>query len=184
VIGYMFFDTADLAGLQSSGDLNDVILHEMGHVLGFGTSWEPPAPDSLLTSTGTINGSTVGFFGPNAVAAFTGSNGGSGTAVPVEDNGVVGTTRSHWKESVFQSELMTGFISGVAHPLSLTTVESMADLGYTVNAGAADSFNLATQPTLRAGDGSHGLDLTNDIIRAPRRFIDEVTGRIVPAPAQ
>jgi Zn-dependent protease with chaperone function len=32
--GRMQFDTADLANMQSNGTLNDVITHEMGHVLG------------------------------------------------------------------------------------------------------------------------------------------------------
>jgi hypothetical protein len=180
VIGYMFFDTADLANLEAGGDLNDVILHEMGHVLGFGTYWEPPAPDSFLTTSGTINGSTLGFSGPSALAAFTGSNGGSGTAVPVEDTLVTGTGRSHWREPQFRSELMTGYISGNVHPLSLTTVQSMADLGYTVNPAAADPFNLATQPTLRAGgDAGPVFELKNDVIRVPRRFISESTGRVM-----
>lgn len=180
LIGYMVFDTFDLAGLEASGDLNDVILHEMGHVLGFGTFWEPPSPDSLLTTTPTIVGSTLGFFGPNAVTAYTGSNGGTGTRVPVEDGNTPGTSRSHWKESVFLSELMTGFISGTVHPLSLTTVQSLADLGYTVNPLAADPFNINTQPTLRAGQPGPVYELQNDIIRVPRRYIDERTGRVVP----
>ncbi len=38
VIGIMKFDTADLPNMQANGTLNDVILHEMGHVLGFGSS--------------------------------------------------------------------------------------------------------------------------------------------------
>jgi hypothetical protein len=182
LVGYMFFDTADLANLESSGNLDDVILHEMGHVLGFGTYWDPPSPDSLLTTTDTIVGSTIGFFGPNAVAAFVGHNGGSGTRVPVEDNGVAGTTRSHWKETVFNDELMTGYISGSVHPLSLTTVESMADLGYTVDPTAADPFNLATSTAIRAGQAAPGFWLVNDVIRVPRRYVDERTGQVVPRP--
>ena len=35
----MSFDTADLARMEADGSLTDVILHEMGHVLGFGTLW-------------------------------------------------------------------------------------------------------------------------------------------------
>jgi hypothetical protein len=180
VTGFMIFDTADVAALVTAGEFDDVVLHEMAHVLGFGTYWEPPAPNSLIGTSGVV-GSTLGFNGPNAVAAYTGSNGGSGTAVPVEDNFGPGTARSHWKETLFQSELMTGIISGTVHPLSLTTVQSMADLGYTVNAAAADPFNLATQPTLRAGEpAGPSFDLRNDILRVPRRYIDESTGRVVP----
>jgi hypothetical protein len=183
LIGYMFFDTADLANLEASGDLDDVILHEMGHVLGFGTFWEnrTVAPTTFLTTSGTINGSTLGFNGGNALSAFTGSNGGAGTAVPVEDTTVAGTGRAHWREPVFLSELMTGYLSGTVHPLSLTTVQSMADLGYTVNPAAADAFNLATQPTLRANQAAGPVvHLENDIIRVPKRYIDVATGRVIP----
>src|SRR5438874_787744 len=35
--GRMAFDTADLQQMESDGTLNDVITHEMGHVLGIGT---------------------------------------------------------------------------------------------------------------------------------------------------
>jgi hypothetical protein len=66
------------------------------------------------------------------------------------------------------------------HPLSLTTVQSMADLGYTVDPAAADPFNLATQPTLRAGQTGPMYELMNDIIRVPRRYIDESTGKVIP----
>ena len=37
--GRMRFDTADLASLESRGTLFDVIVHEMAHVIGFGTLW-------------------------------------------------------------------------------------------------------------------------------------------------
>src|SRR5262249_58958527 len=34
--GTMTFDSADLASLEANGELFDVVLHEMGHVLGIG----------------------------------------------------------------------------------------------------------------------------------------------------
>ena len=182
LIGFMVFDTFDLAALQAGGELGDVVLHEMGHVLGFGTYWEPQAPNNFIVTSGAV-GSTLGFNGPNAVAAYTGSNGGSGSAVPVEDIFGPGTARSHWKESVFLSEIMTGIITGTVHPLGLTTIQSMADLGYAVNGAAADAFNMDTQPTLRAGEpAGPSFELKDDIIRVPRRYIDERTGRVVPNP--
>src|SRR3989440_12159971 len=39
-VGVMRFDTADVAGLLAAGQWDEVILHEMGHVLGFGTIWQ------------------------------------------------------------------------------------------------------------------------------------------------
>ena len=40
VHGVMQFDAADLAQLESSGQLVSVITHEMGHVLGIGSIWQ------------------------------------------------------------------------------------------------------------------------------------------------
>jgi hypothetical protein len=54
ILGTMQFDTADLAMLEADGFLSSVVLHEMGHVLGFGTLWErqnllvDPVPDEDL----------------------------------------------------------------------------------------------------------------------------------------
>ncbi|MDH3571766.1 MAG: Ig-like domain-containing protein, partial [Gemmatimonadota bacterium] len=38
--GFMVFDTADVAGLEADGRLDDLVAHEMGHVLGIGTLWD------------------------------------------------------------------------------------------------------------------------------------------------
>jgi hypothetical protein len=75
--------------------------------------------------------------------------------------------------------VLTGFISGTIRPLSLTSVQQMKDLGYVVNAAAADPFNINTQPTLRAGASpDHVLaDLRNDIENAPVYSIDD-RGRV------
>ncbi|HTS87071.1 MAG TPA: leishmanolysin-related zinc metalloendopeptidase [Gemmatimonadales bacterium] len=182
LLGVMTFDTADLAGLNSGGFLNDVILHEMNHVLGFGTLWEggPPVQNSFVINTPAGTGSTLGFDGPKADSVYVADNGGPRDTVPVEDTSLAGTGRSHWKESIFQSELMTGFLTGHFHPLSLTSIESLADLGYTVNPAAADAFNLSTQPTLRLGEApGPGVDLSNDVRRSPRFYVDEATGQVV-----
>ena len=61
-IGIMTFDTFDLAALSAQGELNDVILHEMGHVLGFGTLW---------SNFSLLNLSATQFSGANGLAAFT-----------------------------------------------------------------------------------------------------------------
>ena len=38
-VGRMRFDTADLASLEGGGQLDEVVLHEMGHVIGIGSLW-------------------------------------------------------------------------------------------------------------------------------------------------
>jgi hypothetical protein len=132
--GVMQFDSADLASLQASGGLYYTVLHEMGHVLGFGTIWEDRG---LLTGAGTSNPL---FTGANAVAAYDAIFHTSATGVPVENQGGQGTADSHWRETVFNNEVMTGYLDGGVNPLSRVTVASMADLGYQVNLNAADAY--------------------------------------------
>ena len=50
--GTMEFDSADVAQMFSSGTLTSVILHEMGHILGFGTIWSAKGLKSGFTFTG------------------------------------------------------------------------------------------------------------------------------------
>lgn len=132
--GIMQFDSADLAAMESSGELLDVILHEMGHVLGIGTIWELKG---LLNGAGTAN---PVFTGSQAVAQYNSIFGTSGTSVPVEFLGGPGTADSHWRESVFNNELMTGYINSGVNPLSAITIAQMADLGYQVDMSKADSY--------------------------------------------
>ena len=64
--------------------------------------------------------------------------------VPLETGGGSGTALVHWSKSVFDNELMTGFVeaAGVAMPLSIVTIGSLQDLGYTVDYNAADAYRL------------------------------------------
>jgi len=50
--GTMQFDSADLEEMEQNGTLNDVITHEMGHVIGIGTIWPTK---SLLRGAFTRN---------------------------------------------------------------------------------------------------------------------------------
>jgi hypothetical protein len=200
VVGVMTFDTADLATLEAAGNLPDVILHEMGHVLGIGSLWDVfglLADGCVETSPGSgVNvpgeGLTPTYTGASALAAYTGSNGGgSATAIPVEnypddsDGCPNGTRDSHWEEGDpnppngigFRSELMTGFISGTVRPMSLTTIRSLADLGYTVDNAQAQPFDINTQPTLRAdGTVAPVFSLQGDVRRGPLYSVDDRPG--------
>ncbi|MEM6688091.1 MAG: Ig-like domain-containing protein [Planctomycetota bacterium] len=140
--GIMQFDIADVDALEASGQLEDVILHEMGHVIGFGTIWDNLGllDDSDLTDPR--------YLGSGAVAEYNALFGVNVGGVPVEDDGGPGTALGHWEENEprdgttvsFQNELMTGFLSGATRPISRVTVAQFEDLGYQVNFAAADSF--------------------------------------------
>jgi len=134
--GIMFFDTADLDFLEDFDILDEVIVHEMGHVLGFGTLWN--FGRSLLQGTAT----DPRFVGPAAIAGYQ-AVGGRGTTVPVEEDGGPGTAFGHWDEETFDEELMTGFIALGDSPLSVMTIGSMQDLGYVVDLAAAERYHVS-----------------------------------------
>jgi hypothetical protein len=166
VVGVMRFDTADVGMLVSGGDFNAVVLHEMGHVLGFGTLWElsPPwpsvnclqrpsaPPNALFDTYFSCSGGTV-----YAAAEFDSVGGTTYTGagqlygvnkVPVENCANspyvyptcgAGTVNAHWRQTVFSNELMVGFLPSYPK-LSVVTVGSLQDLGYTVNYAAADPY--------------------------------------------
>lgn len=175
-IGSMRFDIADMPNLETRNQLESVILHEMGHVLGIGTLW---ADRGLLvlpsTDKDTLDTSFSGVAAANAFNLIGGSTYFGGAKVPVENRGGGGTRNGHWRETVLKTELMTGFISaaGIANPLSILTIASLSDIGYTVNLNAADSFALslmaASQSRSPFGDlpGVTGLQLENDIYLGP-----------------
>ena len=135
--GIMSFDTADLAKMESAGTLNDVIAHEMGHVLGIGTLWDRK---DLLKGAGGTNPTFAGSGAMREYGMLRSS--GRRRRVPVENTGGPGTRDGHWRETVFRNELMSGFISSPGNPLSRVTVASLADIGYQVDLEAAEAYGL------------------------------------------
>jgi hypothetical protein len=136
--GVMRFDSADVGGLGDA--FEDVILHEMGHVIGIGTLWN--YLNLLSYSGGSCQTSNDPTFTGSGAGSEWQALGGSGN-VPVEDSGGSGTKCGHWEETVFDNELMTGYLNGSsANPISRMTVASLADLGYSVDLGAADGYSL------------------------------------------
>ncbi|MFS8841490.1 peptidase M8 [Synechococcus sp. W55.2] len=149
-------DPADLNRLEEQRSLFDVVLHELGHALGFGTvpNWRP-----LLLNSGTTN---PRFAGRQATAEYN-SLGGSGN-VPVE---VEPPPEGHWRRTL-GLELMTPFLPPPpARPvLSRITAAAMQDLGYPgVNLAAADPYTLP--PEGRRLPPGEGLFLGNDAVFGP-----------------
>ena len=175
IVGLVEFDTADIQGLENSGQFPAVILHEFAHIMGFGTIWTGLG---LLAHPSQSGGTDPHFVGPQALAAFKTLGGGSytgGLPVPVEDSGGPGTADGHWRERVFHTELMTGYLNPGANPLSLETIASMGDLGYTVNYAAAEPYAQAF--SLREGPAPSAVHLVNDVLRLPIYVVDPV-GRV------
>ena len=133
--GFMQFDRDDLADMESGGVLIDLILHEMGHVIGIGTIW---SVKGLLQDAG---GDDPRFTGEAATQAYNEIFGTAESSVPVANTGGPGTSDAHWREGVFNNELMTGYLNMGGNPLSRVTAASLADLGYTVNLDAADDYS-------------------------------------------
>jgi len=163
-LGVMEFDSADVAGMVADGTFEEVILHEMGHVIGVGTLWDQLG---LVNGLGTTNPT---FVGANAVREYQTLSGTQATSVPVENTGGPGTAGGHWRESVFGKELMTGYAEppGTAMPISRVTVASLQDLGYTVDYAAADPFTLNAR---QAAANFRQLQLQGARNRASQRFM-------------
>ena len=181
IVANLRLDTGDLGLLEGTTRLVDLILHELGHALGFGTLW---ASKGFLENPSLVSpGADTHFDGPSAVTAFDAIGGDvytGGQKVPVEnEEGSVGSRDSHWRLAVFSNELMTPLlVAAGANPLSRVTVASFGDLGYVVDEGAADTFqlNLLAAPSA-VGEEVEMFPLGDDIWRGTIYLLDE-EGRI------
>jgi leishmanolysin len=182
--GSMQFDTADLAMLEARGQLDAVILHEMAHVLGFGTIWEIYAGAGFPANAFLVRADTSNpvFTGPASLAAMfglAGAVGFGGTAVPVEATGGSGTAFSHWREATFGAELMTGWINPGTDPLSALTIAQFRDLGYVVNDALGDSYSFAA---LLQAAGQAPLPLVEGQLTMPLIVIDRSGHKVRTVP--
>lgn len=136
--GEVNFDTADVQRLVDYNVFDDMAVHEMMHVLGFGTLWDR---QGLVED----HDGDLRFVGSQATAAYrlftpelAGQDELALVGVPVETEGGRGTRGMHWHEEVFGNETMTGWMDNHNH-LSEMTVASLGDLGYIL---APDAFDF------------------------------------------
>jgi hypothetical protein len=182
--GVMQFDTADLATLETRGQLEQVILHEMAHVLGFGTLWGviPPggAAGTRLLKTPAEDPT---FLGKASRAAFFGlaSTGYAGAAVPVENTGAEGTAFSHWRETIFSKELMTGWLDGGSNPLSALTIAQFRDLGYEVNDALGEAYSFVAM-LQQSQAGTAPVQLIEGKLLSPLIVINRAGRRVATFP--
>ena len=182
-VGALELDATDLARLEEEGNLKDVeevILHEIGHVLGIGTVW---VDHGLLRNPSVHNtGADTHFRGPLAIAAFDergGAHYNDGEKVPVENTSGPGAADTHWRESVLGDELMTPFQAvGERDLLSLITVQSLADLGYSVKVGLAETYRIPGSTGSARATPARMIPYGDDILRGPIRVVDH-NGQVV-----
>jgi len=138
--GFMEFDIADLGILEAAGTLQSVMVHEIAHVLGFGTLWS--LNGLYVEGSGQYTGSA-------GVAAYRSEFVPGASFVPVELGGGAATRDLHWNEvdgglsntgitdslgRDFGDEIMTGWTGPTPanRYISQTTLRSFEDLGFTV----------------------------------------------------
>jgi len=151
--GAMTFDTADTDALEMAGTFGEVILHEMGHVLGIGTLWNSDeiatanANPALGGRQAVYNTGSGQYTGANGLAAYNAEFNQAGAFVPVELGGGPGTADGHWNEidngagltgivsnetgQDLAFELMTGWLNPGSFISSLT-LGSLEDIGFVV----------------------------------------------------
>ena len=161
ITGGMEFDVADIPRMIEDDLWDIVIMHEMGHVIGmldFVWSLKGLVSDKFTPNWSFVGQTAKAEFAKlqdpcagvaiaDLATAATGSAGG-GVPVPIEDNFGPGTIGSHWRESVFGAEMMTGFVNQGANPLSRVTGGALADIGYTVDLDACDPYTLPSPTAL------------------------------------
>lgn len=171
-------------GANGRNYIDELIAHEVGHVLGIGTLW---------TSNGVYSFNSFQYTGAHGLAAYQAEFNETTAYIPVENAGNAGTPNAHWDQLMRSSpqegnpndpyslsplvgvtdqygrdrglELMTGAIDpDHGEPfLSRFTVQSMRDLGYTVT--EFEDFNgdgvvdLLDRDILMANMGATGLEV-------------------------
>ena len=168
-VGVMFFDIADLDSMEANDQLEETIVHEMAHVIGFGTLWSHL--NLLQDSARADRNANTHFTGAAAKAAFDeirGNNYTDSDLVPVQHQGGVGVWNGHWRELVFRSELMTPFPDRGPNPMSVVSLASFVDIGYPeVDYSVADEYVLP--PPQYAAQAAAGVEAA---ARARRSAID------------
>lgn len=169
VAGVMFFDIADLDSMEANGQLEETIVHEMAHVIGFGTLWSHL--NLLQDSARAGVSANTHFTGAAAKAAFDeirGNNYTDSDLVPVQHQGGVGVWNGHWRELVFRTELMTPFPDRGPNPMSVVSLASFVDVGYPeVDYSVADEYVLP--PPQYAAQAAAGVEAVG---RARRNALD------------
>lgn len=153
------------------------------------TSVTSPSTLGLITGAG---GADPQFNGPQAAAIYALLTGQAETSVPLENTGGAGTPDIHWRELIFDHELMTGVLDAGNAPFSQLSLAALADMGYQVNLNATDPYELPGGGS-STGDGpgsalnrplpfSHRVELVEGEVAINIDFGNTELGNVVIAP--
>ena len=171
-------------GANGRNYIDELLAHEVGHVLGIGTLW---------ATNGAYVSNTFQYTGAHGTAAYQAEFSQATPYIPVENAGNPGTQEAHWDQLMRSStqegnpndpfslsplvgvidgygrdrglELMTGAIDpDYGEPfLSRFTVQSMRDMGYAVaefeDFNGDGTVNVADLNILKANYGSTRLEI-------------------------
>ena len=139
ILSDTYFDNADLDSMDANGTLQGVVLHEMGHALGF-------HPGTYVPKGLSGGGTGDPFFSGVTARSEFAKHGAwyTGVTVPLENSRGIGPLDPHWRASVFGDELMISFVGrGLKSPLSSITLGFFQDIGYSVDFSVADPYEVA-----------------------------------------
>lgn len=116
---------------KAETSMKNIIEHEIGHVLGIGTSkkWESASNSDVLDKN----------IFPEAYKFYK-----SWTSTPNENGIPLGSKGYHWSEEVFDIELMTPYSEskGVTLPISGLTLNALKDIGWKIDLSKAELLTV------------------------------------------
>ncbi|MEM1380962.1 MAG: hypothetical protein AAGH41_10100 [Pseudomonadota bacterium] len=135
--GTAVFDTADIARLLRRDRLLNVAVHEIAHVMGWGTLFR----QNGLSNCTAGRGADATYSGAHAIAKYQEEFGRSDTPLLETSTRRSSTDCVHWDEDTFgygdETDLMDGF-TGADAALSDTSLYVFRDLGYKTLDSALD----------------------------------------------
>lgn len=172
----------------SDRKLDDLIQHEVGHVLGIGSIWGRGAFLALVPADSASPDPL--FLGPYAIAAFAKLGGAerfTGLRVPLQR-----TVLGHWREDSFRGEIMAPALTSAPQPLSAVTVAALRDFGWDVEPEAYEEYRLpevvlSLSASVRSGAPGAvsprivavpGVSLDGDVL-LPRMMLIPGRGRVM-----
>jgi hypothetical protein len=172
ILSNTVFDRADLDSMDARGTLQGVVMHEMGHALGF-------HPGTYVTKGLSGGGASDPYFSGVTARSEFAKHGAwyTGVTVPLEDARGIGPLDAHWRLSVFGDELMVSIVGrGLKSPLSSITLGFFKDIGYNVDFSVADPYEVA--PFFGGNRIRPEGSLQNDLrLTTPPRFVSPVVAR-------